>query len=173
MEIQTTRGDLLCRVFPLTLKGISFHWFMNLPSASITNFSDLARKFVTQHIALVGMKDNPTSPQRKRRSGSRREEPNDKIELQRPSTSSVKGNQMRTPSESASSSKTSHFHENTASPREERTNSPTTVAGKGTFSMCQKKDPIIQNYNKSPIRQNSKCHRWRKHTKEILIREFT
>ncbi|KMZ64694.1 hypothetical protein ZOSMA_351G00090 [Zostera marina] len=59
MEIQTARDDLLCRVFPLTLKGISYQWFANLPSASITDFSDLGRKFLAQHTALLRVKNEP------------------------------------------------------------------------------------------------------------------
>ena len=41
--------DYLKRLFPRSLGGPAFEWFMNLPKGSYTTFNDLANKFIAQY----------------------------------------------------------------------------------------------------------------------------
>ena len=41
--------DYLKRLFPRSLGGPAFEWFMNLPKSSYTSFNDLTNKFIAQY----------------------------------------------------------------------------------------------------------------------------
>ena len=48
-------GDdrLLCKVFPVSLKGLALAWFHKLPRRSINSFNELWAAFVSQYLCLV------------------------------------------------------------------------------------------------------------------------
>lgn len=56
METQITLEEFLCRVFPRTLKGNPYYWFIDLSFGSIMSFANLTLKFITQHICNVHIK---------------------------------------------------------------------------------------------------------------------
>lgn len=50
MTLQGAPDEIICRAFPLTLKGSSRRWFNNLPSGSIETFAKLGKSFLTHFI---------------------------------------------------------------------------------------------------------------------------
>ncbi|KAK8952336.1 hypothetical protein KSP39_PZI004501 [Platanthera zijinensis] len=51
MRIYNAPDQLLCQVFPTTLKGQARTWFHSLRAGTITNFAELTRQFTDQFIA--------------------------------------------------------------------------------------------------------------------------
>ena len=52
-----THDDLLCRVFPSSIKGITLDWFYSLPSRSLQSFKEVNNTF-NQHASLQEFKKN-------------------------------------------------------------------------------------------------------------------
>jgi hypothetical protein len=46
-----TPGEIACRAFPLTLKGVVKNWFTGLPSKLVGTFKELGCLFLTQFLA--------------------------------------------------------------------------------------------------------------------------
>ncbi|XP_058202888.1 uncharacterized protein LOC131317346 [Rhododendron vialii] len=51
MHLQTVRDEVMCRTFPVTLKGSARAWFNKLPPGSIHSFKELSTSFVSYFIA--------------------------------------------------------------------------------------------------------------------------
>ncbi|XP_041019355.1 uncharacterized protein LOC121261165 [Juglans microcarpa x Juglans regia] len=51
MTLHRFLGEIACRAFPLTLKGLARGWFETLQPGSIDNFNELGRQFLTQFMA--------------------------------------------------------------------------------------------------------------------------
>ena len=62
--ILSARDDqLLCKVFPASLKGPALAWFHKLPRGSINTFGELWAAFVSQYLCSVRQKGNISSLQ--------------------------------------------------------------------------------------------------------------
>ncbi|KAK0590846.1 hypothetical protein LWI29_032415 [Acer saccharum] len=48
MEVRGASEDVMCKIFPLTLGGISLKWFNKLKPSSIQNFPQMCREFITR-----------------------------------------------------------------------------------------------------------------------------
>lgn len=48
--------ELVCKAFPLTLKGMTRAWFGSLSPSTIDNFAELARLFLVQFMASRKMR---------------------------------------------------------------------------------------------------------------------
>ncbi|KAI9177254.1 hypothetical protein LWI28_012929 [Acer negundo] len=46
MEVRGSSENVMCKFFPLTLKGISLKWFKKLKPSSIQNYSQMCREFI-------------------------------------------------------------------------------------------------------------------------------
>jgi len=53
LDSQNLSDSILCRAFPSTIRGAAYRWFADQPPGSITSFSDLTCKFVTQHMGNI------------------------------------------------------------------------------------------------------------------------
>ncbi|KAI8550438.1 hypothetical protein RHMOL_Rhmol06G0106900 [Rhododendron molle] len=51
MHLQAVLDEVMCRAFPVTLKGSARAWFNNLPLGSIRSFKELSTSFVSYFIA--------------------------------------------------------------------------------------------------------------------------
>ncbi|XP_058185641.1 uncharacterized protein LOC131302865 [Rhododendron vialii] len=51
MHLQAVPDEVMCRAFPVTLKGSARAWFNKLPPGSIRNFKELSTSFVSYFIA--------------------------------------------------------------------------------------------------------------------------
>lgn len=58
LQTQTLDYELLCRAFPGTIKGNPYHWFISIPTGSVTSFVDLSLNFMTRHMGMVHIKHN-------------------------------------------------------------------------------------------------------------------
>ena len=63
MILNVGNDRLLCKVFPVSLKGPALAWFHKLPRGSINSFGDLWAKFVSQYLCSVQKKGNISSLQ--------------------------------------------------------------------------------------------------------------
>ncbi|KAH7844452.1 hypothetical protein Vadar_028123 [Vaccinium darrowii] len=52
MMLQTVPDEIICRAFPITLKGNAQVWFNKLKPQSISNFKELSKRFVSYFIAV-------------------------------------------------------------------------------------------------------------------------
>lgn len=51
MQLQSVSNEIMCRAFPITLKGNSRTWYTKLQPGSICNFKELTENFVSYFIA--------------------------------------------------------------------------------------------------------------------------
>ena len=56
LDSQNLPDSILYRSFPSTIRGAAYRWFSEQPAGSITSFSDLTCKFVTQHMGNIHIK---------------------------------------------------------------------------------------------------------------------
>ena len=63
MILNARDDQLLCKVFPASLKGPTLAWFHKLPRASINTFDELWAAFVSQYLCSVRQKGNISSLQ--------------------------------------------------------------------------------------------------------------
>ena len=63
MILNTRDDQLLCKVFPASLKGLTLAWFHKLPRGSINSFGELWVVFVSQYLCSVRQKGNISSLQ--------------------------------------------------------------------------------------------------------------
>ena len=59
MHLQGVPNEIMCRVFPTTLKGPTLVWFSKLPPNTITSFQELSKLFVNNFIG--GQRQNRSS----------------------------------------------------------------------------------------------------------------
>ena len=50
MHLQGVLDEIMCRVFPTTLKGLTRVWFSKIPPNSVSSFEDLSKLFVNNFI---------------------------------------------------------------------------------------------------------------------------
>ena len=60
LSLQQTPDEVICRTFPVTLKGAAWLWFKKLPAASIANFDQLSDSFI-HHFIRAQHHKRPTS----------------------------------------------------------------------------------------------------------------
>ena len=60
MLLQITPNEVLCRAFPMTLKGAARVWFTKIPSGTIADFEQLSKGFV-RHFIVGQRHKKPTS----------------------------------------------------------------------------------------------------------------
>jgi hypothetical protein len=60
LVLHGTPNEIVCRAFPLTLKGVAKDWFTGLPPKSVGAFKDLGRLFLIQFLATKKRKKDPT-----------------------------------------------------------------------------------------------------------------
>ncbi|XP_042950228.1 uncharacterized protein LOC122282333 [Carya illinoinensis] len=60
MTLHGFPGEVVCRTFPLTLRGLSRTWFGSLAPGSIENFKELAHLFLT-HFRVSRRRRCPTA----------------------------------------------------------------------------------------------------------------
>ena len=60
LNLQQTPDEVICRSFPVTLRGVDRVWFSKLPTSSIANFEQLSNSFV-QHFIGGQRHKRPTS----------------------------------------------------------------------------------------------------------------
>ncbi|XP_057443215.1 uncharacterized protein LOC130735133 [Lotus japonicus] len=60
MVIGGATDAMKCRLLPSTFKGVAMTWFIKQPPYSISNFTDLSTKFLTQFLANQAQKATPT-----------------------------------------------------------------------------------------------------------------
>ena len=53
MILSVGNERLLCKVFPVSLKGLALAWFHKLPGGSINSFSELWAVFISQYLCYV------------------------------------------------------------------------------------------------------------------------
>ena len=63
MILNAGDDQLLCKVFPASLKGPALAWFHKLPRGSINTFGELWATFVSQYLCSVRQKGNISSLQ--------------------------------------------------------------------------------------------------------------
>ena len=63
MILNAGDDQLLCKVFPASLKGPALAWFHKLPRGSINTFGELWAAFVSQYLCSVRQKGNISSLQ--------------------------------------------------------------------------------------------------------------
>ena len=63
MILSVRKDLLLCKVFPVSMKGPALAWFHKLPRGSINLFSELWATFVSQYLCSVRKKGNISSLQ--------------------------------------------------------------------------------------------------------------
>ena len=63
MILSAGNDRLICKVFPVSLKGPALAWFHKLPRGSINPFSDLWAAFISQYLCSVRQKGNISSLQ--------------------------------------------------------------------------------------------------------------
>ena len=63
MILNAGDDQLLCKVFPASLKGLALAWFHKLPRRSINTFGELWAAFVSQYLCSVKKKGNVSSLQ--------------------------------------------------------------------------------------------------------------
>jgi len=44
-----SHNDLIYRVFPFSLKGVTLDWFYSIPSRSLHNFEEISQVFYTRY----------------------------------------------------------------------------------------------------------------------------
>jgi hypothetical protein len=59
LVLHGTLDEIVCRAFPLTLKGVAKDWFGNLKPQSIYSFDMLGRQFLNQFLAVRRRKKSP------------------------------------------------------------------------------------------------------------------
>ncbi|XP_020235536.1 uncharacterized protein LOC109815278 [Cajanus cajan] len=74
VNLYTNSDGILCRVFPISLKGAALHWYTQLPAGSIDSFNTLVRRFLAQYAtcrphhttsaALANLRQNDDEPLR-------------------------------------------------------------------------------------------------------------
>ena len=63
MILNAGNDQLLCKVFPASLKGPALAWFHKFPRGSINSFDELWATFVSQYLCFVRQKGNISSLQ--------------------------------------------------------------------------------------------------------------
>ena len=63
MILNAGDDQLLCKVFPASLKGPALAWFHKLPRGSINTFDELWATFISQYLCSVRQKGNISSLQ--------------------------------------------------------------------------------------------------------------
>ena len=63
MILNAGNDRLLCKVFPVSLKGPALAWFHKLPRGSLNSFGELWATFVSQYLCSVRQKGNISSLQ--------------------------------------------------------------------------------------------------------------
>jgi len=61
IDSQNLSDSILCWAFPSMIRGAAYRWFADQPFGSITSFSDLTCKFVTQHMGIIRIKKSTNS----------------------------------------------------------------------------------------------------------------
>ena len=63
MVLNAGDDQLLCKVFPSSLKGPALAWFHKIPRGSLNSFGELWAAFISQYLCLVKQKGNISSLQ--------------------------------------------------------------------------------------------------------------
>ena len=63
MILNVGDDQLLCKVFPASLRGSTLAWFQKIPSNSINSFNELWAAFISQYLCSVRQKRNISSLQ--------------------------------------------------------------------------------------------------------------